>query len=168
MASVWVDINLYIIRRFVLFSCQINFYYTKNCIQYVAIINFLTIRQLEDHIDMSDKRYNGKCHCGAVVFEFQTKLEDPFQCNCSFCIRPGATVQKVNADKFKLLKGETSLSKYGNRNFSKHYFCKNCGINVFTRIYGEFEDSVGVNLACAESVNISALTPSIFDGATLL
>jgi len=35
------------------------------------------------------KNYVGHCHCGAVKFEALISLQDPFQCNCSFCVRRG-------------------------------------------------------------------------------
>jgi hypothetical protein len=112
--------------------------------------------------------HRGRCHCGNVEFEIESDIGEPFECNCSFCVRRGAVLQKVPAKRFAVLQGETDLTRYGARNFSDHFFCSTCGIHVFTRITRENEDSVAVNLACVEGLERSSLAPRLFDGAKLL
>lgn len=112
--------------------------------------------------------YSGHCHCGAVRIEVTTDLEDPFVCNCSFCVRRGATLQKVGPEAFEVVAGEGGLTRYGARDFSDHYFCERCGIHLFTRITRETESAVAVSLACLDGVDASALSPRVFDGARLL
>lgn len=112
--------------------------------------------------------YRGSCHCGALEIQVATDLADPVRCNCSFCARRGAILQKVPADKFELVRGDESNSVYGNREFSDHYFCKVCGVHVFTRSTRNDEDAVVVNVACLDDVDPSSLAPRLFDGATLL
>ena len=68
-------------------------------------------------------RYSGTCHCKAVKFEVETDLSDPVRCNCSFCMKRGALLQRVPVDDFSLLSGESGLTRYGERSFSDHFFC---------------------------------------------
>lgn len=112
--------------------------------------------------------FEGQCHCGTVRFEVDTELDDPVWCNCSFCVRRGAKLQKVPADSFRLKAGEDRLSVYGNRDFSDHYFCSTCGIHTFTRTTRNDQDAVVVNLACLEGVDPDSLELRVFDGANLL
>lgn len=114
------------------------------------------------------KTYEGSCHCGSIRFRVTTDLSDPVQCNCSFCARRGATLQKVPADRFRVIDGEEKLSKYGERDFSDHFFCNACGIHTFTRTTRGDVDAVVVNLACVTGVDVDALSPRTFDGANLL
>ena len=110
----------------------------------------------------------GSCHCGEVRFRFVSALESPFTCNCSFCARRGAVLQKVAQADFELLSPESELGTYGARSFSKHHFCRTCGLQVFTRITRANEVSVAVNLLCVPSVDMTSLDPVLFDGATRL
>lgn len=112
--------------------------------------------------------FAGSCHCGAVAFEVGTELADPVCCNCSFCIRRGAVLQRVPDDRFHLLRGDEALCRYGRRDFSDHFFCGECGIHVFTRIERANERSVAVNLGCLPEIELAALAPRLFDGASRL
>jgi len=117
---------------------------------------------------MENMKYIGTCHCGNIEFNFSSTLESPYRCNCSFCARRGIVVQKVDSSKFEIIEGGELLGKYGNRNFAKHYFCKNCGIHTFSKITRENESSVAINLACASNIKIDDLNVTIFDGANKL
>lgn len=114
------------------------------------------------------KTWSGQCHCGAVRYEVDTDLGDPVWCNCSFCVRRGAKLQKVPAGSFRLQAGEERLSVYGNRDFSDHYFCSICGVHTFTRTTRNAQNAVVVNLACLEGVDLESLELRVFDGANLL
>ncbi len=118
------------------------------------------------------KTYSGHCHCGAVHFEVDTDVSAPFRCNCSLCVRRGTTIEIVPASQFRLISGEAALTRYGSREFSKHYFCRTCGIQCFTRLTVnmklENEPSVGVNLGCLDGADVESLTPALFDGAHAL
>lgn len=113
-------------------------------------------------------KYSGACHCGKVRFEVDTDLSDPVRCNCSFCVKRGALLQRVLAPAFSLQGGEDELTRYGERSFSDHYFCKHCGVHVFTRLVRKGEQNVVVNLACLDGLDISSIEPRVFDGANLL
>lgn len=112
--------------------------------------------------------HRGHCHCGIVEFEVSTDVREPLQCNCSFCIRRGAVLQRVPGKDFQVLTGEAELTRYGARTFSDHFFCRVCGIHVFTRISRENDESVAVNLTCVDGLDLASLSPTLFDGAKLL
>ena len=114
------------------------------------------------------KSYTGSCHCGSVQFRVQTDLADTVRCNCSFCIRRGAVLQKVPADQFDLVRGSENLSRYGARDFSDHFFCKCCGIHTFTKSTRNNENAVVVSLACLNGIDLDGIVPRIFDGARRL
>jgi len=77
-------------------------------------------------------------------------------------------LQKVPAEQFELSAGAENLSQYGARSFSDHYFCKHCGVHTFTKSSRNGEDAVVINLACLQDLDLSSLTPRVFDGANLL
>ena len=112
--------------------------------------------------------FQGKCHCGNVMFEVEADLQSTFKCNCTYCVRRAATMLKILPEKFLLKSDESKLGAYGSRDFSKHYFCKNCGINCFTRIKGASGISVVVNVGCLEGIDSFSLSPTVFDGANKL
>ena len=114
------------------------------------------------------KKYDGHCHCGKVVFEVETELDSSFKCNCSFCVRRAATVHRVDASGFTLKTDEDELGVYGSRDFSKHYFCKSCGINCFTYFQRDSQKAVMVNIGCLDGIDSMSFQPDIFDGANKL
>ena len=112
--------------------------------------------------------YEGACHCGSVQFQVESDLDDPVRCNCSFCVRRGALLQKVPADRFVLASGSENLTRYGSRSFSDHFFCRQCGIHTFTRSSRNGENSVVVNVGCLRGVEVDSFTPRLFDGEKLM
>jgi len=114
------------------------------------------------------EKYSGRCHCGTVTFEVETDFATLFRCNCSFCARRSAVMNKVPANRFRVVEGEDSLVRYGNRDFSKHFFCGTCGIQCFTRITREAKESVAVNVGCLEGINRVLPEPHLYDGKNLL
>lgn len=62
---------------------------------------------------MTRKTYHGSCHCGAVAFEAAIDLEKrTTRCNCSICTKVRFWFAIVQADDFKIEKGEDNLSDY--------------------------------------------------------
>jgi hypothetical protein len=116
------------------------------------------------------KTYHGSCHCGAVTFEADIDLtESTYRCNCSICRRTRFWPAIAKSDGFRLLTGETDLTKYVfNTRKNHHYFCKHCGVRAF----GIGNDTpvgkmVGVNVMCLEGVSdeeLSKLTITYVDG----
>jgi len=110
--------------------------------------------------------YKGGCHCGAVRFEVQTKLNRTSECNCSVCTKKGALHHRVPPEHFRLLKGEESLSLYqfGTKT-AKHWFCRHCGIHPFSNPRLA-PDKYSINIRCLD--DFWRLLPDIeitrFDG----
>lgn len=73
----------------------------------------------------------------------------------------------VSADTFKSEAKEGMLGCYQfGPKLAKHYFCRNCGIQLFsetTRWPGKY----GVNLNCVEGVDVQSLETIPFDGKNL-
>lgn len=103
--------------------------------------------------------HRGSCQCGAVQFVVEASLDAPFRCDCSYCRRRGAVLQKVPAASVHLLKGEGSLASY-----HCHYFCKCCGSFAFTRPLRR--SKMAVNLRCVDALEGSYLSPLPVDGCS--
>ncbi|HJP22664.1 MAG: GFA family protein [Alphaproteobacteria bacterium] len=112
------------------------------------------------------KTYRGSCHCGQVVFEIESALEQFAICNCSICRRKGALMHRVPADHFRLLEGENALTTYQfNTGTATHYFCRHCGIYPFHRPRVA-PDAYSVNVNCLdlEPDEIAKVPVEKFDG----
>lgn len=116
---------------------------------------------------MSEK-HTGSCHCGAVRFEVRADLASgASRCNCSICLKLGATGCIVKPEAFRLVAGEDDCGTYewGHR-VSKRWFCKRCGVYCFAR--GHLDvlggDYVSVNLNCLDDVDPNALAVVHWDG----
>jgi hypothetical protein len=133
---------------------------------------------METHANDNDTRptrdasaateHTGSCHCGVVRFAVRADLTaGGSRCNCSICVRVGATGGIVKPDAFTLLAGEGSLSFYEwGHKISRRFFCKHCGIHCFGRgflaeVGGDF---VSVNYNCLENVELSELKVGYWDG----
>lgn len=110
---------------------------------------------------MSLKTYTGSCHCGKVRFEADIDLSaGSGKCNCSICSKLRAWGSTIKPDAFRLLAGESELTKYefGSRSVQRR-FCKHCGIHLFgtghiAEIGGDF---CSVNLACLDQLDPAEL-----------
>ena len=110
--------------------------------------------------------YSGSCHCGAVRYTVEADLSQPvIACNCSMCGRSGTLLAFVPADKFKLEKGEDSLTDYQfNKNVIHHMFCKVCGIKSFAMGKGPNGDTRAINVRCLDEVDLQAVPTRHVDG----
>lgn len=119
---------------------------------------------------MTDRKnvHSGTCHCGAVRFEVDADLaEGGGRCNCSVCTKTGPFSRLVKPDAFRLLAGETHLSRYEwGAKISSRFFCKQCGVHCFGRghLAEVGGDYVSVNLNCLDDVELAGLKATYWDG----
>ena len=115
------------------------------------------------------KNYEGSCHCGQLKFGALIDVQDPFRCNCSFCRRRGAVMHRAEPGSFHWTSNEADIGSksYGAKEFAQHYFCPRCGIQCFTDIRRNGQQTYAVNLACIDGLDLGQLTPRMFDGASL-
>ena len=112
--------------------------------------------------------YDGRCHCGAIRFRFQSEeITEGRRCNCSICVRKGAVMSAryYPDDEFELLAGKDALSAYRfGDHMVNHHFCKHCGVYPFHDGIGEHHRGTRVNLGCVEGVDVYALDVKLIDG----
>lgn len=108
--------------------------------------------------------YSGGCHCGAVRFEVEAALSIEVEdCNCSICRKSGFLHLIVPLSRFRLLKGEASLTTYTfNTGVAKHTFCRVCGVKPFYTPRSN-PDGIDVNVRCFDNTP-EHITVVPFDG----
>ena len=107
------------------------------------------------------KTYRASCHCGNVVVETDLDLTQPsFRCNCSICRRNRFWPAVATPDRFRLVSGESELTKYvfGSKK-NHHFFCRDCGVRVFG-VGNEtpIGKMYGINIGCLEGVTEEELS----------
>lgn len=110
--------------------------------------------------------YQGSCHCGAVAYEVEGKVEQVMECNCSHCSRKGYLLWFVARDKLRLKTPADKLATYTfNRHAIKHHFCPQCGCAPFG--YGKGPDgaeTAAINVRCLPDVDLKSLQVQPVDG----
>ena len=86
---------------------------------------------------MSERHYQGGCHCGAVRSEADIDLEQgTLRCNCTLCSKTRAWFAFIAGDKFSLTSSGDSLLDYRWKPASKpapnitYHFCRTCGVRT--------------------------------------
>lgn len=116
------------------------------------------------------KTYTGSCHCGVLKFEADLDLtQNTYRCNCSICKRTRFWPAVAKEDGFRIIAGESELTKYTfNSHKNHHFFCKHCGVRAF----GVGNDTpmgkmYGVNVGCLDQLTdkeLSELPITYVDG----
>lgn len=108
--------------------------------------------------------HRGGCHCGAVAFEVDAPTQVTVSdCNCSICRMSGFLHLIVPRSRFRLLRGEESLSEYRfNTGTARHLFCRQCGVKSFY-VPRSNPDGYSVNLRCLERATLAHVRVEPFD-----
>ncbi len=109
--------------------------------------------------------YTGGCHCGDVLFEFESStITKVTRCNCSICTQSGYLHIIVPKSRFMLLTAEDNITTYTfGTHTAKHTFCKRCGIKSFYSPRSH-PDSFSVNAHCVKNLATEGLHIQLFDG----
>jgi hypothetical protein len=85
------------------------------------------------------------------------------ECNCSICRMSGYVHLIVPASRFRLLRGEASLSEYRfNTGTARHLFCRHCGVKSFY-VPRSNPDGYSINLRCLEPATLTEVLIEAFD-----
>ena len=108
--------------------------------------------------------HRGGCHCGAVAFEVDAPARVTVsECNCSICRMTGFLHLIVPKSRFRLLRGEDSLTTYTfHTATAQHLFCRKCGIKSFY-VPRSNPDGYSVNVRCLEQGTLEQITIEPFD-----
>ena len=86
------------------------------------------------------------------------------ECNCSICRMTGYLHLIVDADRFRLTKGEDKITTYTfNTGTAKHHFCSVCGIKSFY-VPRSHPDGFSVNVRCLDDGQVTVTRITLFDG----
>ncbi len=109
-------------------------------------------------------KYLGSCHCQAVQFEVEApEIIEADRCDCSICQKSGYLHFIRPASKFRLLRGEDTLTTYSfNTGIAQHTFCSVCGVKPFYTPRSNPE-GVAVNANCLDT-RPTELRITDFDG----
>ena len=108
--------------------------------------------------------HRGGCHCGAVAFEVDAPARlTVSECNCSICRMSGFLHLIVPRSRFRLLRGEDTLTEYRfNTGSARHLFCSRCGVKSFY-VPRSNPDGYSVNLRCLDRSTVAEVVMESFD-----
>lgn len=117
---------------------------------------------------MAEQILEGHCHCGTVRWQAPAPADwdgkSAYLCNCSLCRRKQQITLVVPKDDLTLLSGADNLATYQwNKNIARHYFCKTRGVYTHHQRRSD-PDTIGLNLACVDAVDLDALDIGQVDG----
>jgi hypothetical protein len=113
------------------------------------------------------KKHQGSCHCGAVKFEVEVDATQGGRCNCSICAKLNSIGAIAKPDALTITHGESELSSYAwGHKISTRYFCKHCGVYLFSRGHlAELGgDYVGVYLTALDDIDPGSIDLIHWDG----
>ncbi len=80
--------------------------------------------------------YLGSCLCGSIKFEIAGAIDSIIYCHCSLCQKASGTAFAtngfVNTAEFRIVAGESDLSRFESKPGRERYFCGNCGSPIFS------------------------------------
>jgi len=102
----------------------------------------------------------GACLCGAVQFEVDLPARFCVHCHCSMCQRNhgAAFVTWFAAPKnqFRLIEGESALTRYPSSDKGSRSFCSRCGSSLFCE---NERDAEIIDITLASMSGPSGITP---------
>ena len=107
----------------------------------------------------------GGCHCRAVRFEARVPPQvELLDCNCSICSMTGFRHLIVPHRDFRLLSGESHLSRYRfGTGAAIHLFCSVCGVKSYYQPRSHPE-AWSLNWNALDDVSALSVTVRSFDG----
>lgn len=109
----------------------------------------------------------GRCHCGAVSFEYDLSPSHLTDCNCSLCRRYATLWAYGTTDTVTFIGAPDNTLAYswGDKNIAFHS-CKTCGCATHWASLGPDEPrKVAVNMRLADPDAIKDIRVRRFDGA---
>ena len=114
------------------------------------------------------KTYRGSCHCGRTRFEVDLDLDHVRSCDCSICLKRGALIHRVDAERLRLLTPIEELTLYQwHTRTAEDYFCPICGILPFRRPRHRSPQEIAagvpefsgwsINVRCLEGVEVDTI-----------
>ena len=110
----------------------------------------------------------GKCHCGAVSYEYRDEPEFAIRCNCSICRRLGTLWIYSDAANISLTGvDDTATVSYSHGDMELDFrTCKKCGTSILWQsIETPGKGRMALNLNMAELDDIYKVPVRLFDGA---
>lgn len=116
---------------------------------------------------MGINKHHGTCLCGDVQFEVELDIATGTQCNCTVCVRLGATSSIVKPSAFTLLSPESKLASFTRTpEVGLRFFCARCHNYCFGK--GHLDvlggDYVSVNLHCLDGFDVTQTKLGYWDG----
>jgi len=108
--------------------------------------------------------YSASCHCGAVRFAFDVRIDELVRCNCSLCTKRNAVMVSVPRDSLRIVAGEEALKSYRwNTGHALHYFCGTCGVYTFHQ--RRIDPAMcSVNAFCIDGLDVNSIPLREVDG----
>ena len=101
----------------------------------------------------------GSCHCGAVKFTADVRVDQAMECNCSHCSRKGFLHSFIPMEAFAITAGDDKLTTYTfNKHAIQHQFCSVCGCQPFG--LGSKPDGTkvaAINVRCIDGVDLASV-----------
>jgi len=111
-------------------------------------------------------KHKGSCHCGAVQFEATIDATKGTRCNCTICTKLNPLGAITKPELVTVTKGESELSSFGRSEAGRRYFCKHCGVYLYSKGHlAELGgDYASVNLQTLDDVEIDDIAVMHWDG----
>jgi hypothetical protein len=112
-------------------------------------------------VPTSARRLNGRCLCGAVVFQVADAFEYAMNCHCSQCRRATGSAFKplagIRRAHLAITHGADAIFTYGDAAAAHDVHCQHCGSLLFSVV----RDGAYVHVAMGTLVDAPSIRPSM-------